>query len=155
MFFFVVSCSFVAYSRALPTLASVSAGLGCFVVVSFEGRAFRLYVHALNPSPSHHHPSSPHHHTYSFIDDLYTPISQSLHPHHLTPTTNLLHLPPHSTSLCCMHCDILQAARLNKARAELGFSGGDQIILKAINGGDLEAKDGYVRDEWGGGVTYI
>ena len=53
-----------------------------------------------------------------------------------------------------MHCDILQAARLDKARAELGSGGNDQHILKAINGGDLEAKDG-VRDEWGGGVTYI
>ena len=138
--------------------ASVIVDLVCFVVVSFEGRAFhpiRLYVHALNPPlPSHHHPCSPHHHTYSFIDDLYTPIYQSLHPHHLTPTTNLLHLPPHSTSLCCMHCDILQAARLNKARAELGSDRYDQHTLKAINGGDLEAKD-KVRDEWGGGVTYI
>ena len=46
-----------------------------------------------------------------------------------------------------MHCDILQAARLDKARAELGSSRQEQHILKAINGGDLEAKDG-VRDEW-------
>ena len=53
-----------------------------------------------------------------------------------------------------MHCDILQAALLEKARAELGSGGVDQHILKAINGGDLEAK-GKVRDEWGGGVTYI
>ena len=53
-----------------------------------------------------------------------------------------------------MHCDILQAARLDKARAELGSDEDDQHILKAINGGDLEAKDG-VRDEWGGGVTHI
>ena len=52
-----------------------------------------------------------------------------------------------------MHCDILQAALLDKARAELGSDGFDQHILKAINGGDLEAKD-VVRDEWGGGVTY-
>ena len=54
-----------------------------------------------------------------------------------------------------MHCDILQAARLDKARAELGSSRKDQHILKAITGGDLEAKDEEVRDEWGGGVTYI
>ena len=54
-----------------------------------------------------------------------------------------------------MHCDILQAARLDKARAELGSSEWEQHILKAINGGDLEAKWGPVRDEWGGGVTYI
>ena len=53
-----------------------------------------------------------------------------------------------------MHCDILQAARLDKARAELGSQPWEQHILKAINGGDLEAKNG-VRDEWGGGVTYI
>ena len=53
-----------------------------------------------------------------------------------------------------MHCDILQAALLSKARAELGSDQFDQHILKAINGGDLEAKIG-VRDEWGGGVTYI
>ena len=53
-----------------------------------------------------------------------------------------------------MHCDILQAALLDKARAELGRSIEDQHVLKAINGGDLEAK-GPVRDEWGGGVTYI
>ena len=52
-----------------------------------------------------------------------------------------------------MHCDILQAARLDKARAELGSNGDDEHVLKAINGGDLEAK--LVRDEWGGGVTYI
>ena len=54
-----------------------------------------------------------------------------------------------------MHCDILQAALLDKARAELGSGEDDQHILKAINGGDLEAKYGVVRDEWGGGVTYI
>ena len=54
-----------------------------------------------------------------------------------------------------MHCDILQAALLDKARAELGSGGDDQHILKAINGGDLEAKKNSVRDEWGGGVTYI
>ena len=60
-----------------------------------------------------------------------------------------------------MHCDILQAARLDKARAELkslsreiGSSWQEQRILKAINGGDVNAKMG-VRDEWGGGVTYI
>ena len=53
-----------------------------------------------------------------------------------------------------MHCDILQAALLDKARAELGSGSFDQRILAAINGGDLEAKDS-VRDEWGGGVTYI
>ena len=52
-----------------------------------------------------------------------------------------------------MHCDILQAALLDKARAELGSEDWEQHILKAINGGDLEAK--RVRDEWGGGVTYI
>ena len=45
-----------------------------------------------------------------------------------------------------MHCDILQAARLDKARAELGSHPNEQHILKAINGGDLEAKD-RVRDE--------
>ena len=54
-----------------------------------------------------------------------------------------------------MHCDILQAALLDKARAELGSGSEDQHILKAINGGDLEAKDDLVRDEWGGGVTHI
>ena len=54
-----------------------------------------------------------------------------------------------------MHCDILQAARLDKARAELGSGSEDQHVLRAINGGDLEAKIGDVRDEWGGGVTYI
>ena len=52
-----------------------------------------------------------------------------------------------------MHCDILQAARLDKARAELGSDDEAEHILKAINGGDLEAKYGLVRDEWGGGVT--
>ena len=85
--------------------ASVIVDLVCFVVVSFEGRAFhpiRLYVHALTPLPPTTIPSSPHHHTYSFIDDLYTPIYQSLHPHHLTPTTNLLHLPhtPPPSAVC-------------------------------------------------------
>ena len=48
----------------------------------------------------------------------------------------------------------MQAALLDKARAELGSDGVDQHILKAINGGDLEAKTkDAVRDEWGGGVT--
>ena len=136
--------------------ASVIVDLVCFVVVSFEGRAFhpiRLYVHALNPPPPTTTPALPtttHTRLLTIYTHLYLSISTpaSPNPHHQPPPP-----PPHSTSLCCMHCDILQAALLDKARAELGSGGDDQLITQAINGGFLESKD-QVRDEWGG-VTYI